>query len=479
MQNCKFCGSSVPESASFCGYCGAFIKDQAEVTDVISLSPGIDSTFNTPPPLLDPLQDSDLTIGSGWLENGPTQNIKQFQGHQSDESQTIFSEMMLPGMLMGEEASPAAGNVPLVHGTSQVGDVPTIQGTPSMLHSPPAEPELAHGAGSPTSPSPPHMPQTPLPQQYPQPLFHQQTFPQSMPSRPEHYEYSRPSLPATIQPARRPHRSQRSTAISKPVASATIRWVVLVVNAFVAVATAGIIIAFASPAALSLSGSSSVSVGGTLQLHGKGFLPAGSITFTIDNGLPVTLMNHDSARAITYRADSGAGTANAMEILLDEPPVAGRTTNIHVSVSMVGTFDAAIPVNKNWVEGTHTLHATESFGGRTANLPFKIVPLPKLLTRQQNFTSNSKDCLTITGSGNLIRGWLCTVTLSTASGDLSWTASSSDSTDQFTPSHGVAHSNHPESVTVFIPNEPHCSNATFTFKGQVNTVSVSWSCPTQ
>lgn len=257
------------------------------------------------------------------------------------------------------------------------------------------------------------------------------------------------------------------------------KWIMLVVTVIVVIATSSIILVLAIPPAISLSGSSTISTGGTLQLHGKGFFPGGSVRFTLDNGLPVSLSNHNSIGEAGYSRGRGASSANVLQMLLAEQALSQATSNTPVSVSALGTFDAILRVSTSWSPGVHTVHATEGLGSRSADLSFKIIPPPKLLVQQKNFTAGSSDCLAITGSGNLIRGWLCTVRLNTDSGDLSWSASSSDPSDQFTPSRGVVHPKHPEPVTIFIPNEPRCSNATFTFVGPANTISVSWSCPIQ
>jgi hypothetical protein len=199
------------------------------------------------------------------------------------------------------------------------------------------------------------------------------------------------------------------------------------------------------------------------------------VTFTLDNGLPISI-NHDPTQAAMY--SGGTSWASTWQMLLVEQPALQATSKSTVSVSALGSFDATITVSRSWAQGGHTLHATEGLDSRSAALFFTIMATPKLIVQQPHLTASSNNCLVITGSGNLIRGWLCTVMLNTDSGDLSWTASSTDPSDQFTPSAGVVHPNHAESVTIFIPNGPHCSNATFTFVGPINTVSVSWSCPT-
>jgi hypothetical protein len=503
MQNCRFCGSPLPDNVRFCGYCGGVINDPQQGTmDVTSPSVGRDLTLNPPPPPSKPphsslenaeteQQNTDV-IMRGWPEGGLGQNIQQSNEHQSDDSYPVLPDIMLPGMFRGEGQTPLTGHVPMVHGTPQVGEVPTVQGTPSMPTTSP--PGLAHGEGfsapSPSStpaweaqietrpvtqsPPPHYSPQTPLPHHEIQPPLHHpplpQQHPQSMPNPPAHAEHQ-PHI----------HRPQplRLRAVTSKLPVGAIRWIILLITVIVALTASGIIIALAVPPAVSLSGSSTVTAGGTLSVHGKGFFPGGSVIFTLDSGLPISLTNHAPIETTPYSADRGANWASIWQILLVEQPVLQATSKSTVSVSTLGSFDTTITVSTNWAQGTHTLHATEGFGSRSAALSFMVIVPPKLIIQQQQkLTASSNNCLVIAGSGNLIRGWLCTVTINTDSGDLSWTASSTNPSDQFTPSEGIVHPNHSEAVTIFIPNEPRCSNATFTFVGPINTISVSWSCPT-
>jgi len=414
MQNCRFCGSLLPDDADFCGNCGGVINDPAQgAMDLTGPSAGSGLTFDTTPPPGNPSdsivgneeaeqQDTDVTIRHIWSEEELDQNIQE----------------------------------------------------------------------------------APPPYYYPQPLWRHPTpprqHPQSAPAPSEHQELQRQHYypPAVVQHAQRRHTLRLLTAPSKLIAGTTIKWVILVVTAIIVIANGAILVVLATPPALSLSGRSTVIAGGTLLLHGKGFFPGGNVTFTLDKGLPVSLISHSPTRATAYNADRGASSASALQMLLTEQSFPQTASNASVSVSTLGTFDASIRVSTNWSTGLHTIHATESFSSRSAGLSFTIIAAPKLLVQQKNLIAGASNCLTITGSGNLTRGWLCTVTLSTDSGDLSWSASSTNSSDQFTPSKEVVHPNSPESVTIFIPNEPRCSNATFTFVGPTNAVFVSWSCPT-
>jgi hypothetical protein len=492
MQNCRFCGSQLPDNASFCGYCGGIINDPVQgAMDVTSPSTGSDLPLDTPPLASEPShsmdgdgeagqQDTDVTIRQRWSEGELVQNIQEPEESQGDEGQAVLPDVLLSGMLPGEGQAPPSG--PEIARGAETSASPSWEPqmqTPPAHHSP--QPLWRH----PTSPHQHPQPTPAAPAHYfPQPLWRHpaapRQHPQLEPPAPEHYEphlqYHHP--PAVVQPAYRRHMLRLLTTPSKLVAGTMMKWIIVVVTATVVIATSGIIVVLATPPVLSLNGRSTISAGGTLLLHGKGFFPGGSVTFTLDNGLPVSSINHSLARAVAYSVDRGGSSANALQMLLAEQSGLQTSSNASVSVSTIGTFDASIKVSTNWSPGLHTIHATESFGSRAADLSFTIVAAPKLLVQQKNLVATANNCLTITGSGNLIRGWLCTVTLNTDSGDLSWSATSTNSSDRFTPSKEVVHPNQPESVSIFITNEPRCSNATFTFVGPTNSVFVSWSCPT-
>src|SRR6266566_5052366 len=316
MQNCRFCGSPLPDNVRFCGYCGGVINDPQQGTmDVTSPSVGRDLTLNPPPPPSKPphsslenaeteQQNTDV-IMRGWPEGGLGQNIQQPNEHQSDDSYPVLPDIMLPGMFRGEGQTPPAGHVPMVHGTPQVGQVPTVQGTPSM----------------PTTP-PHYSPQTPLPHHEIQPPLHHPS-----PPLPQHRPQSMPNPPAHAEHQPHIHRPQplRLRAVTSKLPVGVIRWIILLITVIVALTASGIIIALAVPPAVSLSGSSTVTAGGTLSVHGKGFFPGGSVTFTLNNGLPISLTNHAPIETTAYSADRGASWASIWQILLVEQPVLQAT----------------------------------------------------------------------------------------------------------------------------------------------------------
>jgi len=141
------------------------------------------------------------------------------------------------------------------------------------------------------------------------------------------------------------------------------RWLFLIVLAIVLITGSGAILVFASSPDLTLSGSQVVSPGEILHLHGSGFIPGGTVRFTLDNSLSLAPVAQRVPETSPRYAGAAALSVNAMGIAATSlASVSGAT----VSVSVIGTFDASIPVTAQWQSGAHIIHATESLGSRSA-----------------------------------------------------------------------------------------------------------------
>src|SRR6266550_410492 len=145
MQECKFCGSTLPNNAHFCANCGHVIDELNQGTTKISNSPEFDMPTiksNTPPLFSEPwlprsfnasMGQSDLDVGTTlpWFGEVSIPDDQHFQERRTDENQVILPGMMLLAGQIAEGQVPA-GNVPLVQGTPQVSSVPAVQGTPAV-----------------------------------------------------------------------------------------------------------------------------------------------------------------------------------------------------------------------------------------------------------------------------------------------------------------------------------------------------------
>lgn len=142
--------------------------------------------------------------------------------------------------------------------------------------------------------------------------------------------------------------------------------------------TSGLLFLMVSPPGLSLTGNGTVAAGGLLHLHGKGFLPGGGVTLTVDNGSPVSLGGQHVPQVASHRVGRTANFASSSSMFVAGQFEQQLASDANISVSPAGTFDADITVLRNWSPGEHTIHAMESLGSRSASLRFTILS-PKLV----------------------------------------------------------------------------------------------------
>jgi hypothetical protein len=130
---------------------------------------------------------------------------------------------------------------------------------------------------------------------------------------------------------------------------------------------------FGLPPAISISGSSDVTAGGMLHLHGNNFVPGSSITLTLDNTIPLFATSNSAPGAASHASSSALSMSLAGQLTLANSPITAGGN---------GTFDVTIPVSTNWSPGLHTIRAREDISSRSAVITFKIdVPAAKLLAK--------------------------------------------------------------------------------------------------
>ena len=156
------------------------------------------------------------------------------------------------------------------------------------------------------------------------------------------------------------------------------RWIIPLIAAVILLAISGIfLITENQPPSIAVIGSSAVTVGNTLHVHGTGFLPNGSVVLKLEDGQ--VLSPYTSGVGQTdHGTNTAAGSANGLMLVAGSllPKTLANTT---ISVNAVGSFDATIAVSDNWELGQHTIHATEDLGARSAELQFTITAKPAIL----------------------------------------------------------------------------------------------------
>src|SRR2546426_11771632 len=121
MRYCEFCATELPDHATFCGHCGRAPTNSAEALTGVSEYP---------------------TAG---LSNTP--DTDDDEDEEEKRRRAAVLGLSLP--VLGDSMARAPGeNVAMVHGTPEVGGVPSVQGTPQT----PDFTHLPHGTQPSTSP---------------------------------------------------------------------------------------------------------------------------------------------------------------------------------------------------------------------------------------------------------------------------------------------------------------------------------------
>jgi hypothetical protein len=341
MEQCEFCGASLPAGARFCGKCGQVprrISQQAtHVGDLPTLH------LENPP---DENAETILSASGKHMVPRPVTLVPLEEEIDKDLEEEKRRRAALLGLtlpLVGELADqPPPGQVPTIQGTPQVGHIPTISGSPQMQAGSIANPPLNPGSPAIHGTSPPFQPPTPLhPPYHPPP-------------------YTPPGHPGGS-PGGSTGGSTGGSAGCLTIGAIIAAAVLIILSTFI-----GLGLTVWAPG-LSLSGSSSVAPGATMTLHGSSFLPNSSVTLTLDNGTPLYLLQRPAPTQLA--ANNGQLAASAG--LLLQTSLQPTAQNV-ISASGNGSFTVKIFVNPAWSAGKHTIHASESLSHRSASLSFII-----------------------------------------------------------------------------------------------------------
>jgi hypothetical protein len=340
MHTCEFCGSELPDQASFCGQCGT-APNRAMETQITASELQIPDVQDMQTATSASIPGNSTPYGvynqQSFTSDTPTASLNQEEEEKERRRRAAILGMGVP--LLGDlavEGQPNAGSVPIVQGTPQVASVPTVQGTPLPLAG-------SIGQGF-----------------YANPTIMAPQLPISMPVSP--FPTTTPTLhhPHPPHPPQPPHHKPHGCSLAFIIAAISIP--VLIILSFL-----GLGLTVFAPS-LSLSGSTNVVQGGTFTLHGNHFIPGSSVTLTLDDTIPL----YFSSRSLPVQSAYTANTA--MQIFRMDTQQAEQlplSRNI-VSAGGDGTFAVTITANPDWSIGKHTIKATESLTHRSANLYFTI-----------------------------------------------------------------------------------------------------------
>jgi zinc-ribbon domain/Viral BACON domain len=358
---CQNCNAELPDDARFCGSCGGAINAPADGQTKVSDARHMDASGLQAParmslPGIAPVSPSPAFLtGPQWnpyLEKNPNVEGDTYTTAMSEEEEEEERRRRaaLFGMGLAElGAYPQGGGMPVVQGTPQMGSVPAVQGAPQVPgsafpggsvqvapHTPPAY------MSGPVSPAP-HLPSTTSPTQ---------------------------TLPAHHPPSGSPGSPPRHGCAPGLIIAAITIPLVIIASIF----WLGLTI-FAP--GLSLAGSSSVTPGGTLSLHGSHFLPGSSITLELDGTTPIFVLNQRPMQPADFATGAGqnqqAQQAARAAGLAAAQVYALASGNATISAGSDGAFNVSIPIDPSWSSGRHTISATEAITHRSASLLFTIL----------------------------------------------------------------------------------------------------------
>jgi Viral BACON domain len=348
MYVCKFCGTVSPEKAYFCGACGKGCQDIIEMSTrgsglrAVRLFPLDARTMASTP-------NPDYAVRVPPSQRLREQDVLDYttlpdQGDEEEEERRRRTALLGVALPL------------LVDGRSLAEQVLTVQGTPEFKNE-----LMVHGA--------PQLGSTPPPATLPAygPVEHHAdpTVRRGPPARPlHHYGIPTHHLPTVRRPSGSPFPRQPSPA-SRPSTSSCVVWLVILIIPILILAGTFAVGATLLAPTLSLSGGGSVALGGSLQLHGGGFIPGSRVTLSLDGAIPLYYTNqHTLGQAFHSLDDKMEMTVAAMTGL--QQPTASNT----LTVGGNGTFNVTIVASENWGTGTHTIRAAEQFTLRGATLRF-------------------------------------------------------------------------------------------------------------
>lgn len=380
MKQCEFCGTGMPDEASFCSKCGRASSPVSQPAgDAVDLpTVSLESPLADEQPTVLSVAEKHTVLDAGRTPSGlhpvvlvplekendgdreksgalhpivlvPLEEENKGENEDEEEKRRRAALIGLGLPLAGEVISQSPSDqVPVLQSAPQVEHVPVLQSTPQVEH----VPVIPHAPGpvSPTLPGGPGTWQAPS---------------QPDPMPPQNPPYTPPYTP----PGPTGNGPGGSTGTGTTGGSSS-----CLINGLIVLATllilASIFVGLGLTAFapnLSLSGSSNVASGSTMTLHGSNFLPNSSVTLTLDAGIPLYAFQPSIREQMAYgRAQLAVGTG-----LITRTSALPTPTNV-VSVHGDGTFNVTFQVNPSWSPGQHTIHATEAVSHRSASLNFTI-----------------------------------------------------------------------------------------------------------
>jgi hypothetical protein len=368
MDTCKFCGANLPERAAFCGVCG---QAMATPDDSVPFNQGENaglSPFSNVTPgasRSDLLNASHLAPARAELIQDIDELSKKEEEEEERRRRAALLNLAFP-LAAGEQS---LGGAPMVYNTPTFANTPQVSGIP-----------LADTA---TAQMPASLPDTPFGPSIDPGIGNGPAF-SPVPHTPEPWGGDGWIEPgSTYNPTdAAPFPSSNHPPASQPAAPHGCLRIALILSIplIILASIIGVELTLFAPS-IALNGNTTVAPGGTLHIRGSRFLPNTTVTFTLDNTIPLNLIT---------QADPGQRalkplSANNTLLLTNQAALTLAAKNT-VITSNNGTFDVTIKADPNWPTGQHSLRASENLSLRSATLYFNVTATGETLLPEETAT---------------------------------------------------------------------------------------------
>jgi Viral BACON domain len=368
MRTCAYCGAELPYQAGYCGNCGSVASS---ATGNAPGSPTSVSGFPANNIQANNIQEmtAGTTIGAPQWEYAPPQNPGQPSGISGTSVPQSYAMQPPPGYgaqapseneeeeerrrraaILGlglaglaGEGQPPAGNVPMVQGTPSFGGVPSVRGTP----------QVPGNAAAPDA----------VPGSYSSGFYSSQTqhiSHMAHTASPPHAPHVTPQPPLGGSGHPSPHHPPPGGCA--PVWLIFLFAVILIISSIVSIG-----LTVLAPSLATLGGSTDVTLGGSLHLHGTSFIPGSPVILTLDDITPLFFTDQGSPLQSFHSANAVSGLGfTSVQLNLNS-----SSSNI-VTAGGDGTFSVTITIGANWRTGQHTIRAAEKISPRSAVLTINV-----------------------------------------------------------------------------------------------------------
>ncbi|GAC1349371.1 MAG: hypothetical protein NVSMB27_21880 [Ktedonobacteraceae bacterium] len=361
MHTCAYCGAELPYQADFCGNCGRVASSAGNAPASPTSATGFPAnnaqemnagtTIDEPQWEYAPPENPSQTYATYGtpapqvigMQPSPASGTQAPSENEEEEERRRRAAMLGLGLAgLAGEGQPPAGNVPIVHGTPSFGGVPSVHGTP----------QVPGNAAAPNA----------APGNYSSGFYSSQTQQVSHiahTASPPHAQYGTPHAHGGSSHPSPHHPTPGGCA---PTWLIFLFAAILIISSIV---TIGLTVL--APNLATLGGSTDVTLGGSLHLHGTSFIPGSPVALTLDDTTPLFFTD----QASPGQASRGANAVLGLGVTSVQLNLHNSSSSV-VTVGGDGTFTVTIAIDTSWRTGQHTIRAAEKISPRSAVLTINV-----------------------------------------------------------------------------------------------------------